>query len=143
MNVDRNGLEVLDRDESLRLLGTATLDASPSPATLPMVLPVNFRFDGAQVLFRTAAGTKLDAATDHAVVAFEVDEIDPATRPAGAWSSPAWPGRSPTRWSWPPRPSPAHPLGERGRRSGRVDPGRPRVRPPDPPKPYAPAASGR
>ena len=44
-----------------------------------MVLPVNFRFDGAQVLFRTAAGTKLDAATDHAVVAFEADEIDPAT----------------------------------------------------------------
>jgi nitroimidazol reductase NimA-like FMN-containing flavoprotein (pyridoxamine 5'-phosphate oxidase superfamily) len=80
MNVDRNGLEVLDRNESLRLLETATLGRiAITSNALPMVLPVNFRFDGSQVLFRTAAGTKLDAATDHAVVAFEVDEIDPAT----------------------------------------------------------------
>ena len=74
MELDRNGLEVLDREESLRLLGTAALGRiAVTSAALPLVLPVNFRFDGRQVLIRTGAGTRLDAATDHAVVAFEVD----------------------------------------------------------------------
>jgi uncharacterized protein len=78
MEVDRNGLEVLERHECLRLLGTATLGRiGVSSGALPTVLPVNFRFDGRRILFRTGAGTKLDAATQNAVVAFEVDEIDP------------------------------------------------------------------
>jgi uncharacterized protein len=78
MEVDRNGLEVLERHECLRLLGTATLGRiGVSSGALPTVLPVNFRFDGHRILFRTGAGTKLDAATQNAVVAFEVDEIDP------------------------------------------------------------------
>jgi hypothetical protein len=38
---------------------------------------VNFRFDGNEILIATGVGTKLDAATKDAVVAFEVDEIDP------------------------------------------------------------------
>ncbi len=42
-----------------------------------MVLPVNFRLVGESVVFRTGIGTKLDAATENAVVAFEVDEMDP------------------------------------------------------------------
>jgi uncharacterized protein len=85
MELDRNGLEVLDREESLRLLATAALGRiAVTSAALPLVLPVNFRFDGRQVLIRTGAGTKLDAATDHAVVAFEVDDIDPATE--SGWS---------------------------------------------------------
>jgi uncharacterized protein len=80
MEIDRNGLEILGRDESLRLLGTAVLGRiGITSAALPVVLPVNFRFDGRHVLFRTGVGTKLDAATDHAVVSFEVDQIDPAT----------------------------------------------------------------
>jgi hypothetical protein len=78
VEVDRNGLEVLGRDECLRLLATATLGrVAVTSGALPTVLPVNFRFDGRQILFRTGVGTKLDAATDNAVVAFEVDEIDP------------------------------------------------------------------
>jgi uncharacterized protein len=85
MDVDRNGLEVLDRDESLRLLGSAVLGRiAISSGALPTVLPVNFRFDGRRILFRTGVGTKLDAATDNAVVAFEVDEVDPATE--SGWS---------------------------------------------------------
>jgi uncharacterized protein len=85
MELDRNGLEVLDREESLRLLGTAALGRiAVTSAALPLVLPVNFRYDGRHVLIRTSAGTKLDAATDHAVVAFEVDDIDPATE--SGWS---------------------------------------------------------
>lgn len=78
MEVDRNGLEVLSRDACLRLLATATLGrVGVSSGALPSVLPVNFRFDGRQILIRTGLGTKLDAAVLNAVVAFEVDEIDP------------------------------------------------------------------
>jgi nitroimidazol reductase NimA-like FMN-containing flavoprotein (pyridoxamine 5'-phosphate oxidase superfamily) len=77
MEIDRNGLEVLSRDECLRLLSRATLGRiGVTSGALPTVLPVNFRFDGLQILIRTGVGTKLDAATDNTVVAFEVDEID-------------------------------------------------------------------
>jgi uncharacterized protein len=48
-----------------------------SSAALPVVLPVNFALDGEEIVIRTGAGTKLDAALRNAVVAFEVDEIDP------------------------------------------------------------------
>ena len=48
-----------------------------SVRALPMVLPVNFvLFEGA-ILVRTIPGTKLDAATAGAVVAFEVDSYAP------------------------------------------------------------------
>src|SRR5215471_15598553 len=81
MDIDRNGLEVLGRDESLRLLSSAVLGRiAVSSGALPTILPVNFRFDGRRILFRTGVGSKLSAATDHAVVAFEVDEIDAATQ---------------------------------------------------------------
>lgn len=74
---DRNGLEVLDRAECLRLLAGARLGrVGISSGALPHVLPVNFRLVGDQVVFRTGVGTKLDAATQNAVVAFEVDDMD-------------------------------------------------------------------
>ncbi len=78
MRLDHNGLEVLDRDECLRLLGEAVIGrVGVSSGALPRVLPVNFRLDGDRILIRTGRGTKLDAATANAVVAFEVDDIDP------------------------------------------------------------------
>jgi nitroimidazol reductase NimA-like FMN-containing flavoprotein (pyridoxamine 5'-phosphate oxidase superfamily) len=77
MDVDRNGLGVLDRRECLRLLGGervgrvgVTLDA------LPVILPVTFRLVGEDVVFSSGAGAKLRAATDGAVIAFEVDRVD-------------------------------------------------------------------
>jgi nitroimidazol reductase NimA-like FMN-containing flavoprotein (pyridoxamine 5'-phosphate oxidase superfamily) len=77
MEVDRNGLEVLDRQECLQLLGTATIGrVGVSFGALPVVLPINFRLVGDRIVFLTGVGTKLDAATCNAVVAFEVDEID-------------------------------------------------------------------
>jgi uncharacterized protein len=48
------------------------------------VLPVAFRCDGRQILLRTGAGSKLEADTDNAVVAFEVDELHPGSR--SGWS---------------------------------------------------------
>jgi len=78
VEIDRNGLEVLRREDCLRLLASATLGRIAITAgALPTVLPVNFRLVGDQIVFRTGAGTKLDAATQNAVVAFEVDDIDP------------------------------------------------------------------
>lgn len=77
MEVDRNGLEVLDRNECLRLLATATLGrVGLSSAALPTVLPVNFCLAGDRILIRTGGGTKLDAATRNTVVAFEADDFD-------------------------------------------------------------------
>jgi nitroimidazol reductase NimA-like FMN-containing flavoprotein (pyridoxamine 5'-phosphate oxidase superfamily) len=85
MEVDRNGLEVLDRDECLRLLSSASLGrVGFSSGALPAVFPVNFDLDGQRVLVRTGQGSRLDAALRDAVVAFEVDDLDPV-RGAG-WS---------------------------------------------------------
>jgi len=76
--VDRNGLEVLDRADCIRLLGTVSLGRIGITAgALPTILPINFRVDGDRILFRTGVGTKLDAATRGAVVAFEADDCDP------------------------------------------------------------------
>lgn len=76
--IDRNGLEILDRDECLQLVATATFGRiGITSAALPMILPVNFRLVGDRIVFRTGVGSKLEAATRGAVVAFEVDSIDP------------------------------------------------------------------
>jgi nitroimidazol reductase NimA-like FMN-containing flavoprotein (pyridoxamine 5'-phosphate oxidase superfamily) len=78
MEVDRNGLEVLGRDECLRLVAFATLGRIGfTSGALPTVLPINFHLDGDRILVRTGRGSKLDAALRNAVVAFEVDDFDP------------------------------------------------------------------
>jgi uncharacterized protein len=61
--------------ESRRIGRLGLLDADG-----PLILPVNYCMDGPSVVFRTDAGTKLDAASNGAPVAFEVDGIDPAQR---------------------------------------------------------------
>ena len=82
---DRNGLEVLDRETSLGLLATATVGRiGVTSGALPTILPVNFWFDGESILVRTGEGTKLHAAANGAVVAFEVDHIDPVDH--AGWS---------------------------------------------------------
>ena len=78
MEVDRNGLEVLDRHECLRLLALATLGRIGfTSGALPTVLPIDFHLDGERILVRTGRGSTLDAALQNAVVAFEVDDFDP------------------------------------------------------------------
>src|SRR4051812_18942034 len=77
MELDRNGLEVLDRDECLQMLGGATIGRiGVQYGALPTVLPVNFALYEDAIVVRTSPGTKLDAATRNAVVAFEADSID-------------------------------------------------------------------
>src|SRR5262245_6730572 len=78
MEIDRNGLEVLGREECLRLLAQATVGRiSVSVGALPAIFPVNYCVRDGAVLFRTGRGTKLEAAAANAVVAFEVDDFDP------------------------------------------------------------------
>jgi uncharacterized protein len=78
LELDRNGLVMLDRAECLRLLSRATVGRiGLTSGALPVVLPVNFWFDGEEIYVRTGPGTKLAVATKDAVVAFEVDDIDP------------------------------------------------------------------
>ena len=85
MIVDRNGLEVLEETECFRLLSHATVGRiGLSMGALPVILPVNFLVDDRRILIRTGSGTKLDAALHDAVVAFEVDHIDPFEH--GGWS---------------------------------------------------------
>jgi nitroimidazol reductase NimA-like FMN-containing flavoprotein (pyridoxamine 5'-phosphate oxidase superfamily) len=77
MEFDRNGLEVLEADECLRLLSSAKLGRlAVSAGALPSIVPVNFLLDGNRILIRTSPGTKLAAALTRSVVAFEVDEFD-------------------------------------------------------------------
>lgn len=73
-------LEELDHDECLRLLAGAVIGRLVfTEGALPAAQPVTFLLDGEEVLFRTAGG-KLAAAVLHAVVAFQADDIDVATR---------------------------------------------------------------
>jgi nitroimidazol reductase NimA-like FMN-containing flavoprotein (pyridoxamine 5'-phosphate oxidase superfamily) len=85
MEIDRNGLEVLDRPACLRRLASATIGRiSLTSGALPTVLPVNFVLTPEGIVFRTGWGTKLDAATHNTVVAFEVDDFTSLTH--GGWS---------------------------------------------------------
>ncbi|HZT67093.1 MAG TPA: pyridoxamine 5'-phosphate oxidase family protein [Acidimicrobiales bacterium] len=71
------GLELLDEDECRRLLGVRSVGRiGVSVQSLPAIFPVNYRLVGDRILFRTAVGTKFDAAVAGAVVGFEVDWFD-------------------------------------------------------------------
>ncbi len=85
LELDRNRLEILDRDECLRLLASVTLGRIGfSSGALPTVLPVNFEVDGERILVRTVRGSMLHAALRDAVVAFEADDFDPVRH--SGWS---------------------------------------------------------
>lgn len=71
------GLDLLDEDECLKLLGSVSIGrVGVSVGALPAIFPVNYVLLDGAIVFRTGAGTKLAAATDHVVVAFEVDSFD-------------------------------------------------------------------
>ena len=85
MEVDRNGLEILDREQCVRLLESATLGRIGfTSGALPSVLPVTYHIDQNRIVVRTTRGSRLDAALKDAVVAFEADELDPGDH--SGWS---------------------------------------------------------
>ena len=74
--VDRNGLEVLDRDECVRLLAADEIGRlAVNVGHSPTILPINYRMDGEAVVFRTDWGTKLEMGR-RAPVSFEIDSFD-------------------------------------------------------------------
>ena len=79
MFVDDVGMAVLGDAESFDLLRRATIGrVAVTIGAVPAVFPVNFGvLEDGLVVFRTGTGTKLDAAMRNAVIAFEVDEVDP------------------------------------------------------------------
>jgi uncharacterized protein len=76
MEIDREGLEVLDRRECLRLLDRTGLGRiAVTSGALPVVLPVDYTMDGESIVIETGRGTTLDFGTTGSVVAFEVDNL--------------------------------------------------------------------
>jgi nitroimidazol reductase NimA-like FMN-containing flavoprotein (pyridoxamine 5'-phosphate oxidase superfamily) len=85
LDVDRNGLHVLRRADCMARLATHSVGrVGLSMGALPVILPVNYCLVDDSVVFRTSPGTKLAAASEGAVVAFEVDEVDPISH--AGWS---------------------------------------------------------
>src|SRR5689334_10805672 len=70
-------LQELERSECFRLLASGTVGRVAFTAgALPAVQPVVYHLDDEEIVFRTQNGSKLAAATRHAVVGFEVDDVD-------------------------------------------------------------------
>ena len=79
------GLELLEDDDCFELLALQSIGrVALTMGALPVVFPVNYKLDGRTILFRTGPGVKLAAAAHRAVIAFEVDDTDPAVR--SGWS---------------------------------------------------------
>jgi len=78
---DHAGLAVLSFEECLELMAHTGVGRVAFLADGEIeVLPVNYTVEGARVAFRTATGSKLEAAVERAVVAFEVDAYDKVER---------------------------------------------------------------
>ncbi|GAB2605043.1 pyridoxamine 5'-phosphate oxidase family protein [Kribbella endophytica] len=74
---DDTGLEILDAQECLHLLGSVPVGRLVfTLGGLPAVRLINFLRDGDTIVFATGGGDKYRAAERGDVVAFEVDDID-------------------------------------------------------------------
>lgn len=73
------GMVSLDRVACLRLLGQGVIGRVIYTAgAMPAARPVNYALVAEEIIFRTGGG-HLAAATNNAVVGFEVDDVDLAT----------------------------------------------------------------
>ena len=85
MDTDVNGLEVLSRAEAVALLETQEVGRLVyTRRALPAVTPVNFAVRAGGILVWTGSASPLGQALRGEVVAFQVDELDRATR--SGWS---------------------------------------------------------
>jgi len=81
MLTDNEGLQILLEEECLELLAGGSLGRiAVTIGAVPAIFPVNYQLVDGRIVFRTGDGTKLHHGTKSAVVAFEVDDVDPATR---------------------------------------------------------------
>jgi nitroimidazol reductase NimA-like FMN-containing flavoprotein (pyridoxamine 5'-phosphate oxidase superfamily) len=78
VDLDRNGMTVLDHEQSLALLRSVPVArVGLALSGVPVVLPVNFAIDRDEIVIRCTEGSKLDAALAAEIVAVEVDDYDP------------------------------------------------------------------
>ncbi|MCX7621433.1 MAG: pyridoxamine 5'-phosphate oxidase family protein [Acidimicrobiales bacterium] len=78
-----DGFDWLDSGECLSLLDTQAGGIGRLAVVHgghPVIFPVNYVLDQGQVVFRTSAGSKFDAAWRNAPVAFEIDALGPEGR---------------------------------------------------------------
>jgi nitroimidazol reductase NimA-like FMN-containing flavoprotein (pyridoxamine 5'-phosphate oxidase superfamily) len=78
--VDRTGIEVLSFLQCEELLERGSVGRiGMIVAGEPVILPVNYRYVGGSVVFRTAVGEKSETAAMDRPMAFEIDEWDTST----------------------------------------------------------------
>jgi nitroimidazol reductase NimA-like FMN-containing flavoprotein (pyridoxamine 5'-phosphate oxidase superfamily) len=78
-------LELLTEEQCARLLASKSIGrVGVTLGGLPVILPVSYAYRDGAIYFRTAEGTKLHAATRGTVIAFEVDDAEPAK--GAGWS---------------------------------------------------------
>jgi uncharacterized protein len=74
---DAAGLEILEREECLRLAASGTVGRVVfTEQALPAITPVSYALKEGSVFLKASEGSKLANATNGSVVAFEVDEFD-------------------------------------------------------------------
>ena len=79
------GLELLTEEQSRELLAGGEVGRlGITIGALPAIFPVNYRVIDGAIVFRSSPGSKLSAAAEGAVVAFEVDDYQLADR--SGWS---------------------------------------------------------
>lgn len=79
------GLELLTEEETRDLLASGEVGrVGITVGALPAIFPVNCRVIDGAIVFRTSSGSKLSAAAEGAVLAFEVDDYQVADR--SGWS---------------------------------------------------------
>jgi uncharacterized protein len=79
------GLELLSEEQCRELLGGGEVGrVGITVGALPAIFPVNYRVIDEAIVFWTAPGSKMSAASAGAVVAFEVDDYQLADR--SGWS---------------------------------------------------------
>ena len=79
------GLELLTEADAWALLRAEDFGRiGVSVGALPAIFPVNYAVLDDAIIFRTGTGSKLTAASENTVVAFEVDHRDRSTR--SGWS---------------------------------------------------------
>ena len=79
------GLEALTEEQCRELLAAGLVGrVGVTIHGLPVIMPVNYALVDGDIVFRTSDGTKLQAATEHAVIAFQVDTHDAASH--SGWS---------------------------------------------------------
>lgn len=85
MTLIDNGLEILFPAQCRDLLWRGTVGrVAVTVGALPAIFPVNYAVLDDQIVFLTGEGTKLRAALERAVVAFQVDHIDEVS--GSGWS---------------------------------------------------------